>query len=1832
MATREEKQIRLELPSTSGVECEIRESLSRQEYVFTFFQNERVIKTSTISHSQLTIDQMVDLLSDAGVEFFSFSAIFDVAELLLQTVKDELQQIIVMEEDISQPSTIDRDEIEPTPTPILTEEVSTDAAVVTEPEARISIEYGDKLLKKFKMPYSKGGYAGVYYSVDGKYAIILFQNDSPIIRKKFAKENINEDNLVALISGSGIEFLSFSAIYETAETIQNILLHPEEHLETDITDEITPMRIGTEEHMTSTSAVEIPEDEIVMVDLSSLDVSEYSKAEDFDKFISKVTSFVNEGHPLPVKEFEIEQSGGAVCIILRQMDSWYLRFRARTGSLSEVTEVKLDQDEIARLINQEIPQISFSYLYDASEKVFLVIQQLAKRPIGDVILNVAVGHFMQIIEQQEAKGDLKAAGQITEVLLERFRKEKNLKGIIQFGKKLLAYYEEQKKDTDATKLRNSLTQELLEIDTAISLEFVLDSVNSLERKGQHLNAANLCGLILDHLLTVKFNAETLKQVITLGRKQVDFYKSARLPSVMEENAVRYAHYTIKQMAIIDSDQITPRQKEIYHKDIIYLLDQAFESQEERNANFELLESLENTLDLLRETNDKITYSRYIDRLIITLETQNRRERALEVAVDSTKFLLDSVNYVKACEYGNKAIKLFYELERITEAIDFSVNIVRGLVDIKETNAAQDYIKFIESLVNKAYETDDKSRVEKHLIIGDLYGKLGLKDQAKAYIQAALQTIGDAKKREKIVLEYVNDLLESHATLSAQEMVNQELSRLLTGQKIEEVIKFCQIFIKQLQEYNQRDMVFEYMKYCSSLMIQTEHTDYKVIQNFIKDLQDSNELDRAAFIENQLLTLQKTQKDYTRAIDGMGRFIDHLVEKSERFDLIEYYIRQIAVTYREMGDTEGAIDILISFQKRMLDHSVELAQRIIDEILKELEKVEDYKKSISIVSPLIDKLLEQGNFQDAYIFSVQNARYYERLGDIGKVIQYLEDIRDKFIEFEQFEDANRMTDLILRFGRSHQKYKLAITAIKEYSKNALDRGDTTTSTKFALETAALLEEENQVGKALEFLQMIFNSIYEKEDKESALQVFQRIMEIRGEKDDFKKIVKKYLDELLRKYPDVQLLSTASLVLKPPFEDWFSFSEVIFDHMLTLDEVSNEIAEAIINFVNSVYGEGWLDEGDRIANKYATLMLDINLISYASRLMAIVLERSEKPVSEVIPSSVNFINELIQRSLLENAREYADRIITMITSEKKFGRDRNLLAGKIAEKFAVYVASENPDLASEYVYQASTYYRSLNDFDGVVAAYTNLAKNIPSPERVIRTFKRGIKICQKFKADKHEAKLLFHLTEYLIANNNVAAFASFQQTLEKFEELQDLNELFDVAYNLIEVAIKTDNLKIAYTYLDYLTRLSSMIDKEKDLGGIIVFLLRHAEEVKDVERIELIQKYVQKLDIRPKKFSKEYSILAKQRMAHVSETFERVEAVELEEEPEPIPELVETEAIVPPKPVVTFLEPSQELLDDKIDEEFASVIKEFGEEIPKETAKDQIFPVLDEVPLAKSFEPSLTEAPSDEKSGIPDLEETVETRVREEPEIPKPGALTDEEIRTLFSSTVSPRQETPPSEPLPPLKDVPPVIEETFIKEEFPKVKDAALSEAEMDSLFIPRIESPSIESQSDLGIKEEETLEEDEWEVDSFGRLWKKGTLPPSKEELTETEELPNVVPDATPDLTPLESLVQEQKTKEATEDIAGGILEEALSKPSTISTKKTTTFDSVVDALTKEEETVTTDIFDVPKVDYNEITQPEETKESQVKIPDLADLFSDALSELGGISGKVGEIEKKKKK
>ncbi|MHA1945860.1 MAG: hypothetical protein ACW97W_07090 [Candidatus Hodarchaeales archaeon] len=1861
MVTSDQKTLRLELPSTSGMECEIREE--KDSYIINFYQNDRQVNSSSISISRLDQDRMVDLLSEAGVEFFSFSAIFDVADLLVNTIKSEFQAFSIGDEPTT---TSESSEAIESAEVSLEDSISiseTRARKKTSPKrSKITIPKEDKLLKRFNMLHSKSGFAAIYFTRKGNYSVVLSKKDEIVSQKAFSKKEINQDALVELISESGIDFLSFSAIYDSAEQIESIIMNPVVDDDSVVIPDMASVSEGGSVSEKDSSAES--QDEISLVDLSDLDASEYKKAEDFDKFIVKVKESVEVGQPLPVKEVEIAHSDGVVCIILRKSDAWYLRFRYPHGKLSKSAKIDLDQDEIARLINKEIPQISFSYLYDASELIFKTIEQLALRPMDQIIINVAVGHFLNVIEQYEKEDNFTAASKVTEVLLKRFRREKNSKGILRFGKKLIDFLKKQGKNSKVIKLQSDLVAELLELDIDTSVEFVYESIETLVEQKKFLNAANLCDLVLDHYLAEKIRPESISTILSLAKKQVGYYKQARLPVVMWENALRYAHFGIKQIG--KADDLQTDQRDAYLEDIIMLVDTALEVQEEKKANFEIISTLDETIQLLKEIREKNSYQKYANRLILTLETQGKKEKALEKTLEVSNYLMDSGTYVKACEFANQAIKIYYELNKIDDAVNFSLEIVQGLINLQESDAAKNYLKFAEDLVAKAYKDDDSSRIEKQLAMGDLLGKLGMKDRSKTFIQNALQTIEDPKKRETIVLKYVDDLLASQAVLTAQEMVNLELSRLLSTKKTKDVIEFCCQFIDKLKEYAHNDMVFEYIRYISNLMVQTDDADYDLIMSFVKDLLNLNEVDKGAAVLDQLVILQTKGNEYTRAIDTLSRFIEHLLEKTERYDLLQKYIFEVAETYRKMGDTQGSVEQLVKYQNVVLDRSVDLAQKITDIILKEYEREENYKKAIEVVSKIIDKQMASGNYQDAYIFSVQNARYIESSGSITDVIKYLGKMRNRFLEHEQFDDASKTTDLIYRFGKTHNQTKLAIQSLKEYTKLTLKREDYPTAIKFTLSVADLFEEEDKPGKALEFLQMVFNTTFE-HDKEITMQIYKRILEIHKAKDETKKIIQKVVIPLLDKYSDVSLLNLMNEILSPPLGDFIQHSKNFYNRLVESSTLTPDSTQGILELVARVYQNEQIESGDSLVNHYTNSLLFAGFVTEAIVLMSTMLEKTRKPFNDSIDEAFDFITKLVTNSYINNAREFLDRIIQKVTSDPTLAEEKNHFAALVAKKFAYIVADENPDLASEYAYLASDYLRGSNDFDGVVEVYEELANHFSSSNRVIRSLNRGAYICKKFKAKKHEAKLLTTLTQYMLSVSDKSSQSAYQQTVEKLEELEDLDVLFSNSCKIMKKAVTTDNLVLVYDYLEYNCKLAAMINQEKEMGGILTFMLNHFGELKNTEIVDFVKKLMDEITIHPKKFKKEYKELSVERNQFL-QSIVKEEDLKPEISEKEIPSLVETTEIIPPtvEPVIK-IQSGTEM--DKGEDEFVDVIQQYEPEAP-----------LAEVSLKHPQEAipdlgSLVTSETAKSKSSPEPEPTIiSSDILEVPEKKEGEKLTtvlsDDEITGLFAQTA----------PIEQTEQIFPPHDEEILHETQKIVEEGVtLSNDEISALFSSK-DKQIIPSITPTEIKPQKASDEEEWEVDAFGRLIKKTPTPPPVKTEVKASSLSRKGAilkslSETPDMSVLESKFEKPATGQMKPTQLKGLqiesdddlerkkqlqnlpniesLEMALVDTQNVVEQKTageafdkipkeatglfdkdssTPFASIVDSIVEDESTSPSEMFGIPEVSYEEIPTESEPTESDIQPPDLIDLFSNALSELGSISGESGETSKEKKK
>ncbi|MHA1206490.1 MAG: hypothetical protein ACTSSO_02840, partial [Candidatus Hodarchaeales archaeon] len=750
-------------------------------------------------------------------------------------------------------------------------------------------------------------------------------------------------------------------------------------------------------------------------------------------------------------------------------------------------------------------------------------------------------------------------------------------------------------------------------------------------------------------------------------------------------------------------------------------------------------------------------------------------------------------------------------------------------------------------------------------------------------------------------------------------------------------------------------------------------------------------------------------------------------------------------------------------------------------------------------------------------------------------------------------------------------------------------------------------------------------------------------------------------LLDKHSDVSLLKMMNEVLSPPLEDFINYSKTFYDRLLKSSSLTPADATGILELVATVYQNELLETGDMLVNQYTNSLMLSGFISDAIELMSTMLERTGKSINESIEGAIEFIAKLVENSHINSAREFLDKIIQKVITDQSLMEEKNQLAAMLARKFATFVAKDNPDLASEYAYLASDYLRGSNDFDGVVKVYEELATHFTSSKRVIRSLKRGAYTCKKFNAKKHEAKLLTSLTQYMMSVSDKSAQSAYQQTIEKLEELEDLDELFTNSCKMMKMAITTDNLDLLYEYLEYNSKLATMINQEKEMGGILTFMVNHLGEIKETEKVNFVKQLMDELTIHPKKFKKEYKRLAEERAQFLQTIIQKEGLIPEIEEQEP-PSLVETAEIIPP-----VVEPEIKLRSeteiDKGEDEFVDIIKQFKPETPLSEASPKQPQEI--IPDIESIKPSLTSEPKSAIIGS-DILEIPEKK--EEDDVAT--TLSDDEITRLFArdATIGQIEQPTPS----------------FDEEIFPEVEETTqegvtLSNDEISNLFSSKAE-PIIPSIAPSEIEPQKASEEDEWEVDAFGRLIKKVKADPPAEVVHEPSTLSKHgetlrALSETPDLSALESKFEKPDTGlmkptqlkglqiEPDEDIehkkqlqnlpSMESLEIALVDTQNVveqkaadevsdktSTKAKDLFDkdpispfsSIVDAIAEDESTSPSDIFGIPEVSYEEIPVDKKPDESNIQPPDLKGLFSDALSELGSISGESGGFTKGKKK
>ncbi|MFX0199155.1 MAG: hypothetical protein ACFFCW_23780, partial [Candidatus Hodarchaeota archaeon] len=272
------------------------------------------------------------------------------------------------------------------------------------------------LVKEIEADYTGRNLIRIYRDESGNWVIsfVTIDKRTKEVVDQFSEaevKQINEEEIVKIISESGLGISSISAIYALTEKVLEILQQPEESLpvpeeslpvpeKEKVSEEVKKEVISEKEDTDEVEAIKVPEPEIEVPDI---DLSSLRKPEDVALYIQTMKAAMDRAKPVLVGEIEVPYSQGSRAQIYRKGDSdeWWVAFEsASKESLTGLLPLpSFDVDTMAKVINQGIPSISLSAVYDASEKVLKDIHKLEERGTDDAILSQAVMHFTKVIEE-----------------------------------------------------------------------------------------------------------------------------------------------------------------------------------------------------------------------------------------------------------------------------------------------------------------------------------------------------------------------------------------------------------------------------------------------------------------------------------------------------------------------------------------------------------------------------------------------------------------------------------------------------------------------------------------------------------------------------------------------------------------------------------------------------------------------------------------------------------------------------------------------------------------------------------------------------------------------------------------------------------------------------------------------------------------------------------------------------------------------------------------------------------------------------------------------------------------------------------------------------------------------------------------------------------------------------------------------------------------------------------------------------------------------------------------------------------------------------------------
>ncbi|MHA2295982.1 MAG: hypothetical protein ACXAEU_03405 [Candidatus Hodarchaeales archaeon] len=1787
----EEGIVRMELPMAAGAIAEAR-LLDDQNVELIFFQESNKIHSQVLSNPNN--EALLDLLAISGVEFTSISAISQAADDLEQKIA-VLRSIGIKQEPSAYVKSVSIDEKD-------SEDQITADELAGEVRTPVKAVDDGTFLTDVKVPYSPGSLISVY-QLDVNFNLV-FKQEGNVLSSSSIKADIDEDELTIVISNSGMNFIGMTVILDCAEAVLDVIQNPDKYLVTEkIADETTGDHIETveetvekkeEEEDINLEEYRTPADieNLIVALKKSVDQNKPTLMKELDvkvKAKGVTTRIFRQGED--TWYFQVFQKGESISNMMKlnsvDQDEVFrvLNNGVPQTSLSELAsaaesvynelKVLASQSQDDLILTQVVGH--FSKIIEDHEKNKKLDQarELSKSLLEKFKkLNNAEGiskFGQKTAAFYESQGRLSESAQLrvelVDYLLENLQ---NLNEAKEFVDSTLDFLvnDPLNRYMDAAELCIKFT------DTCIERKDLLLGVGYAQRSSAFYKEANLPFALTDTcfkygklFLDLVFEPIVKEEKITKEEevkeekeKEKDtkptrkerfvgggFSGAIRKKKVKKKEITRKKGRAKKSYDPKDEEKKFQEMKEKTITGVVELFKTALEVQESRKDKFELVEGITNIILWMREkklVDEEIIFS---EKAINYFDDFHHDERSLKLTLQLIPKLFESSDtekhYPKALDLSNKVIRMYMEnskLKNLERAIDFCMQTVDKLIELKQRDAAVGYMNFAQNLIPKAFTTKKMLNQKLKLImaLSSSFQKLQMTEESLAEIKKALEIKKNqgAKELVDFVKQHSKDYIEKELLQAAHDLINTSIT-LIGPSDLPTVIRISNNFAEDLFPSKNYKLALDYITYAYTQSRSLQNADPQdAIKNIVHFtmlfLEDPN-VEKVTDYVNQLIPVFIQYYQYTKEIDHaistLSKVIDHLIERKDFKDAARY-TKDLGNLYSDKGDFKAATDALINYRDSFISQVIDEAKEITDVVLDWcVNQLKDFKTAISITESLVVELIKKGQHEDAYIYTIQCSKYYETINDISGATEFLSRICGAY--GENFDFVERVADFSIRLNKGHKRTQEAVDIAVNNFKEFTSKQKPQIGIKFLDKAIKLLISEDKQEKAIEILKNAKRELLEQKFPEIELIVESEAQVIKEWRIKYKewKADEKIKDLLVQSANEClntglvevadRLMSRCVIHVKnsDAISDLIPLLENWIERLYSKEEYKRSKVY-VIEIINKAFQSEEPQVAQETAFKYITSYLDQGQVDLASELVENINERNRNNTAQLIRITFRFVKQLVELSLVSSARKYIDKS-TEIFAKPSASREEVLAAGKFCEKFASLVIKESKALALEYVYKAGDYYKRIQDIDSLIKLYKNISMQLGG-KTGLKTIKRGLFTIENMTVD---AKKIFELHQVHVKmlieskERDSRVKIGIQKLLDVTESLDSLETLAGVVNEMVIDLAKHSLFDIIMVYFEYLINLINMIGKSSELKIVFTLTKNYFQEIGNKEEfIKKIDDAYEKLsEPEPKPEEIETFFLSTEEKERLLKQREEERLKKIDEEKEIIEEEeIEREIMIRGKE--TIIQSEKPVTSDKTAEALSSLLEleDTEEEYqPKAKKTEELEESEDEDFEISLVGGSLKELESGTRHDISSLLET--DSEEEESEKIFGGSLTDL-VSGIRDEIIEADGEAGLEEDVFKTRggflDVKEIVKEVTSKEERVE-KEVAVDEydtKEDDELSIHLVQSEIVEKNSSNAFR---ALEEDEEDFDSEftsifpGAVTEKKTTEKDQEKSVDNQDL-----------------------------------------------------------------------------------------------------------------------------